>query len=158
MTTLPRFPVEGGCVCGAVRYRLTARPLGVYACHCKDCQRSSGTGYAISAMVETAALEVITGTLVGWEKRADSGRIARVMRCAQCGTNVWNEPLAAPHLRVLRPGTLDDSRWAAPVGNIWTDRALPWVVIDPNLPHFPGQPADRQPLYDAFAASVDAGA
>lgn len=71
--------------------------------------------------------------------------------------NVWNEPLASPALRVLKPGTLDDAGWARPVGNIWTDRALPWVPIDPGVPNFPGQPPSRQPLFDAYAAEIAKG-
>ena len=154
---LPRFPIEGGCQCGAVRYRLNAPPLGIYACHCKDCQRSSGAGFSLSMPVRAADFEVISGELRAYDKPADSGRVVRVMRCPVCGVNVFNEPLSSPQMRVLRPGTLDDSRWAAPVGNIWTASALPWARIEPDVPNFPGQPVDRQPLFDAFAAAVAAG-
>ena len=80
-----------------------------------------------------------------------------MLGCAACGTKIWNEPLASPAIRVVRPGTLDDSSWARPVGNIWTDRAVPWVTIDPSVPNFAGQPTDRQPLFDAFAAEVAKG-
>lgn len=154
---LPQFPVEGGCICGAVRYRITAPPLGVYACHCKDCQRSSGAGFTLSMIVKTETLELTAGVLAPYDKSADSGRTVRVMRCPHCGVNVYNEPLASPHMRVVKPGTLDDASWAVPVGNIWTASALPWVRIEPTVPNFPGQPADRQPLFDAFAAAVAAG-
>ncbi|MEO6012048.1 MAG: GFA family protein [Devosia sp.] len=154
---LPAFPVEGGCQCGAVRYRLKAVPLGIYACHCKDCQRFSGTTHTMSMVVNAGDIELIAGTLVGFDKAADSGRTVRMLGCAQCGTKVWNEPLASPAILVVKPGTLDDSSWARPIGNIWTDRALPWVTIDPDGPNFPGQPASRQPLFDAFAAEVAKG-
>ena len=148
---LPEFPIEGGCQCGAVRYLLKAAPLGVYACHCKDCQRWSGAAYQLSMVVNAGDLEHLAGDLVGFEKHADSGRTVRIMRCSRCQTNVWNEPLATPAIRVLKPGTLDDASWARPVGNIWTDRALPWVEIDHTQPHFPAQPPNRQPLFDAYA-------
>ena len=154
---LPAFPVEGGCQCGAVRYRLKAAPLGVYACHCKDCQRSSGTTHSLSMVIRAEDAELVAGELAGVDKVADSGRTVRLLGCANCGTNIWNEPLSAPHLRILKPGTLDDMSWARPIGNIWTDRAQPWVEIDPAFPSFPGQPADRQPLFDAFAAEVAKG-
>src|SRR6188768_2169200 len=137
---LPAFPIEGGCQCGAVRYRLTAAPLGIYACHCKDCQRFSGTTHTLSMVVRTSDAEVIAGTLAGFDKAADSGRTVRMLGCADCGTKIWNEPQASPDILVLKPGTLDDMSWAKPVGNIWTDRAQPWVHIDPNVPNFPGQP------------------
>jgi hypothetical protein len=152
---LPAFPVEGGCLCGAVRYRLTAPPLAVYTCHCRDCQRASGAG-ELSMPVQRETLEH-SGKLVHFDKTADSGRAVRMFRCAACGTRLWNAPLAFPGLLVLKPGTLDDPRWAAPVGNIWTDRRLPWIAIDPRLANFPRQPPDRQPLYDAWTAATREG-
>src|SRR3569832_1950446 len=115
---LPEFPGEGGCQCGAVRYRLNSAPLGVYACHCKDCQRWSGAWYQISMVVNAGDLELLSGALASFEKQADSGRAVRVMRCQHCHTNVWNKPQATPTLRVMKPGTLDDASWARPVGNI----------------------------------------
>lgn len=154
---LPQFPVQGGCQCGAVRYRLKAAPLGVYACHCKDCQRFSGTSHTLSMIVNIGDAELIKGTLAGFDKAADSGRTVRMLGCADCGTKIWNAPLASPTMLVLKPGTLDDASWAAPVGNIWTERALPWVTIDPDVPNFSGQPSNRQPLFDAYAAEIARG-
>jgi hypothetical protein len=154
---LPAFPVEGGCQCGAVRYELRAAPLGIYACHCKDCQRFSGTTHTLSMVARADDVALLSGSLTGFDKGADSGRTVRMLGCAQCGTKVWNEPLSSPHLIIMKPGTLDDMSWARPVGNIWTSRALPWVEIDPGVPNFPGQPADRQPLLDAFAAEIAKG-
>lgn len=154
---LPQFPIEGGCQCGALRYLLKGAPLGVYACHCKDCQRFSGTTHTLSMVVRAEHLEITAGQLAGFDKTADSGRTVRMLGCGTCGTKLWNEPLSAPHLLILKPGTLDDMSWARPVGNIWTDRAMPWVNMDPGVPNFPGQPTDRQPLFDAFAAEVAKG-
>ena len=154
---LPQFPVEGGCQCGAVRYRLKAAPLGVYACHCKDCQRFSGTTHTMSMVVNAGDAELTKGTLAGFDKAADSGRTVRMLGCSACGTKIWNEPLSSPTLLIMKPGTLDDASWARPVGNIWTDRALPWVEIDKSQPNFAGQPSSRQPLFDAYAAEIAKG-
>ncbi len=148
--SLPAFPVEGRCLCGAVRYRLTGAPLGTYNCHCKDCQRTSGGTHTMSMPIARERVELQSGELASYDKPADSGRIVRMLGCAICGTKLWNEPLASPHMLVLKPGTLDDSSWAVPVGNIWTESALPWAEIDPELVNFPRQPADRQPLFDAW--------
>jgi hypothetical protein len=153
---LPQFPVEGGCQCGAVRYRLNAAPLGIYACHCKDCQRFSGVAFSLSMVVRTDDAELIRGELAGFDKPADSGRTVRMLGCGDCGTKIWNESAGSP-VRIMKPGTLDDAGWARPIGNIWTDRALPWVEIDWTQPNFPGQPADRQPLFDAYAAEIAKG-
>lgn len=151
---LPAFPVEGGCQCGAVRYRLLARPLGVYRCHCKDCQRFSGADYSMSMVVRREAFEHVAGETSAYRKTADSGRQALMHACAACGTKLWNEPLASPDILILKPGTLDESGWAAPAGDIWTSRALPWVTFDPALPAFPGQPPSRDPIYAAWDAMV----
>lgn len=154
---LPQFPVEGGCQCGAVRYQLTAGPLGVYNCHCKDCQRASGATHTISMLVPRERVELLSGEMDFYDKAADSGRVVRMFGCVRCGTKIWNEPLSAPDRLVLKAGTLDDASWATPIGNIWTDNRLPWVTINADEPDFPGQPADRQPLFDAWAEAVAAG-
>lgn len=152
--TLPTFPVEGGCQCGAVRYRITARPLGVYKCHCRDCQRSSGAGYSMSMPTLREHFEHLSGEVAAFDKAANSGRVVRMLGCAICGTKLWNEPLSSSAIVVVKPGTLDDPRWAVPVGNIWTNSALPWVRIGDSQVNFPGQPDDRQPLFDAWAAAI----
>jgi hypothetical protein len=154
---LPSFPVAGGCQCRTVRYEITAAPLSVYNCHCKDCQRSSGSTHTMSMFVRREDFRVVSGDLATYDKAADSGRTVRMQGCSQCGTKLWNEPLAAPQFIVLKPGTLDDMSWAAPIGNIWTASKAPWVVIDETLLNYPGQPPDRQPLFDAWTKVVATG-
>ena len=154
---LPAFPVEGGCQCGAVRYQISAPPLGVYNCHCRDCQRSSGSTHTMSMPIRGEHVVLLRGELVAYDKRADSGRVVRILGCARCGTKVWNEPLSSPTMLVIKPGTLDDMSWAVPVGNIWTASKATWVQIDESLVNFPGQPPDRQPLFDAWNKAVARG-
>ena len=154
---LPVFPVEGGCQCRAVRYRITAPPLEVHNCHCRDCQRSSGGTHSMSMLTRREHVVLLQGELFAYDKASDSGRVLRWKMCARCGTRVWSEPLSATTLLVVKPGTLDDMSWAVPVGNIWTASKAPWVKIDEALVNFPGQPPDRQPLYDAWDRAVAAG-
>jgi hypothetical protein len=154
---LPSFPVEGGCQCRAVRYRITAPPLTVYNCHCKDCQRASGSTHTISMFVKRENFEVLAGEVLTYDKTADSGRVVRMCACPKCGTKMWNEPQSSSAVIVVKSGTLDDQTWARPVGNIWTASRAPWVTIDESAVNFPGQPADRQPLYDAWARRVAEG-
>lgn len=151
---LPAFPIEGGCQCGAVRYRITAAPLAVYNCHCRDCQRASGGTHTMSMPIARERVELLSGELAGYDKAADSGRTVRMLGCAVCGTKIWNEPLASSAMLVVKAGTLDDPSWAVPIGNIWTDSRLPWAEIDWSLTNFRRQPGDRQPLYDAWAAAT----
>jgi len=152
---LPQFPVEGGCQCRAVRYRIKARPLGVYNCYCRDCQRASGGTHTISMPVRRADFEVISGEVISYDRAADSGRVVRMNGCALCGTKLWNDPLADPALVVVKSGSLDDQSWAVPAGSMWTGSAPPWVVIDERQVNFPGQPPSRQPLLDAWNRMVD---
>lgn len=145
---LPRFPVEGGCQCGAVRYRLSAPPLSVYNCHCKDCQRFSGAAWSMSMIVRDTDFEV-TGETERYDRRAESGNVIRMNFCAHCHGWLWNDP-PSPGIKVARAGTLDDMDWAEPVGNIWTDSKAAWVEIDPKLVNFPKGIVDRTPLFEAF--------
>lgn len=155
--SLPDFPVEGGCQCGAVRYRLLGPPLAAYLCHCKDCQRLGASAFSLSMPIAREHVELVSGTPAACDKTADSGRVVRMLGCGQCGTKLWNEPLAASGMVMLKPATLDDSSWIRPVGNIWTASKMPWVEIDESLVNFAGQPPDRQPLYDAWEQAVAAG-
>ena len=149
--TLPDFPVSGGCQCGTIRYELRGAPLAVYNCHCKDCQRFTGSTHGMSMVVKRDLLALTKGTLHSWNKVAASGRIAATMRCPDCGSFIWNEPQNAPELRILKPGSLDDMSWAVPVGNIWTKSRAPFVEIDETLINFEGQPPSREVFFPAWA-------
>ena len=147
--SLPEFPVEGGCQCSAVRYRLTASPLSVYNCHCKDCQRYSGAAWSMSMVVAADSFEVLSGKTERYDRKADSGNVIAMHFCAHCHNWLWNEP-PAPGIKIVRAGSLDDLDWAAPVGNIWTDSKAAWVDIDPALVSFGKGAPDRTPLFDAW--------
>ena len=149
--SLPEFPVEGGCQCGAVRYRLTASPLSVYNCHCKDCQRFSGAAWSMSMVVADESFAV-SGSTDRYNRQAESGNVIAMHFCAHCHGWVWNEP-PSPGIKVVRAGSLDDLDWAAPVGNIWTDSKAAWVRIDPELVNFPKGASDRTPLFQAWTRS-----
>jgi len=146
---IPPPPYTGGCLCGAVRYTLKARPLAINACHCQDCKRLTGATYNLALTVLRKDLEH-SGQLEAYHKTADSGRKAHVRRCAVCGTRMWHEPNALPEQIFLLTGTLDDSSWAIPTGHIWVEKASPDTVFRDDAIRIEGQPKDRQPLLDAF--------
>lgn len=147
--TLPNFPVEGGCSCGAVRYQLEASPLSVYNCHCKDCQRYSGAGWSMSMIVTDDDLQLLSGDTESYGRTADSGNVIDMHFCANCHTWLWNVPPAGG-IKVMRAGSLDNMDWAAPVGNIWTDSKAAWASIDPGQVNFAKGATDRTPLFDAW--------
>ena len=127
--------LEGGCTCGAVRYRLKARPLFVHCCHCTWCQRESGSAFAVNALIEASQVELLKGKLTQTTLPSASGRGQVFWRCADCGVAVWsNYPQAGPSIHFIRGGTLDDPSRAPPNIHIYTSTKQPWVVIPDGVP------------------------
>ncbi|HEV7733899.1 MAG TPA: GFA family protein [Candidatus Binatia bacterium] len=139
-------PYDGGCLCGDVRYRVTGEPLTLYACHCTDCQRRTGTSFALSLMLRRSDLTVLQGTTVPYGATLSDGRRKQGQSCASCGTRLWGEPVAAPHIVVVQPGTLDDTSWLRPIAHIWMRSAQPWIVIPDGVATFDAQPPDLKEL------------
>ena len=147
---IPAPPYAGGCLCGAARYALNARPRATNACHCTDCKKLSGATHIHMILADRDALKHEQGELTRWRKRADSGRDVDIVRCAACGTRLWHEPVASPHLVFLAAGTLDDPSWFRPATHIWTARAEDGTVFTPDADMHEGQPPTREMLMEAF--------
>src|SRR5579863_4324761 len=128
---------EGGCACGAVRYRLTAAPLIVHACHCRDCQRLSGSAFALNLWIERRYVEANDATLRTTMVPAGSGKPQEIFRCAACGSALWSKYHAAPGDTVLlRAGTLDAPETVTPDVHIFTRSKLPWLDLPADVPAF----------------------
>lgn len=140
-------PYTGGCVCGATRYRLTAEPVTLYACHCTDCQKRSGGAFGLSMWVARAALELAQGEVQTHTTTFADGRTGGSRNCARCGTHLWTETPTVPQHLLLRPGTLDDTSWLEPVAHLWTRSAQPWVRLPPGATTY-----DTQPGFEELAA------
>ena len=131
--------IEGGCLCGAVRYKANAAPLVVRACWCRLCQFIAAGNATINLAFPSDAV-TISGELSDYRSIAESGRHMHRRFCPTCGTHMFSEAEERPHLIVIRAGTLDDPSIAVPSGNIWTKQAPKWAHIDPHLDQFEGQP------------------
>ncbi len=132
----------GGCLCGAVKFRLTAEPISSRICWCRDCQHISGNGTA-NAVVPAEAFEV-SGPLTEYAKTADSGNTISRLFCPTCGGHVYGHTSARPQWRVVRIGALDDPSSIAPQQNIWTASAPSWACMNPAIEQASGQtPAPR---------------
>jgi len=142
-------PYHGGCLCGIIRYRVADEPLTLYVCHCTDCQRRTGSAFALSMVVLKSALELLQGDPRTYAVTSD-GLQRRGKFCAECSTRLWGEPLKFPQVVVVQPGTLDDTTWLRPVGHIWTRSAQPWVSIPKDTVNFEGQPDDPMVLINAW--------
>ena len=126
MIKLPDFPIEGGCACGQVRYRLTEAPACIYTCHCTDCQTLSTSAFTLTMPVRPEALEILQGDLKTWIRIPPSGNHVSQHVCANCGVRIFSMPPSG-RIRALRCGTLDDTSWIEPVAAIWMRSAQPWV-------------------------------
>ena len=143
--------MRGACLCGAVRYRLDAKPLAVNACHCLHCQRLSGTDSTVSLHMKAAAVRVEQGELTRYRRTADSGRQIDAARCTACGARLFHEPVSAPEIILVAAGTLDDTGWAVPTSHIWLSRSNGSFVPAADALGFPDGPPDRAALWDHFA-------
>lgn len=146
---IPAPPYAGGCLCGAVRYQLSARPIGVNACHCMDCKKLTGATHLLMLLCNRDDFTA-TGETDRYRKRADSGREIDLVRCASCGTRLWHDGLSAPQYVFVAAGTLDDPSWAVPASHIWTKSISLGVELHADAYHCDAQPTDRAVLFDAF--------
>jgi hypothetical protein len=132
------FPLEGGCDCKAVRYRMETRPLFVNCCHCRWCQRETGASFALNAMIEADRI-----TLLGIEPElvdtpSASGQGQKIARFPKCRIAVWsNYSGAGPSVRFVRVGTLDEPDHLPPDIHIFTETRQPWVVLPAGTPAVP---------------------
>jgi hypothetical protein len=131
--------IKGGCLCGAVRYTVSAAPIVTRTCWCRVCQYLGAGSGTVNACFPTAAIS-IEGDLTDFQSVADSGNKMHRRFCRVCGTQLFSEAEARPHLIFVRAGTLDDPEVARPAATIWTDRAPTWACMDDRLPKVTGQP------------------
>ena len=137
---------EGGCVCGAVRYRVRNKPVRTGACHCTFCQRRTGSAFGIGAYFRDEDVEILRGALKTYEHRSDeSKRWLKMQFCPNCGTTVtWTVELL-PGARAIGVGTLDDPKWLKVERHTWMRSAHPWMVPPANVELFQ-QGSLQQPL------------
>jgi len=134
MTTRDQGPFDGGCTCRAVRYRMTTRPLFVHCCHCRWCQRETGTSYALNAMIESDRVQLLAGDVDVVATPSNSGKGQNIARCPVCRVAVWsNYAGAGDAVRFVRVGTLDEPDRLPPDIHIFTASKQPWVVIPPGM-------------------------
>jgi hypothetical protein len=128
--------LTGGCSCGAVRYRLTSAPMFVHCCHCKDCQRQTGSAFVLNALMEADRVELHSGAPEGVTMPTDSGRPHDIYRCPECRIAVWSTYGGRTQIRFVRVGTLDEPSALPPDVHIYTRSKLPWVKLPEGTPAF----------------------
>jgi hypothetical protein len=131
--------ITGGCLCRKVRFRVTAAPLAMRLCWCRDCQYFAAGNATVNVVFPSDALSV-EGQLTDFRSVADSGRVMHRHFCPSCGTPLFSAAEERPHLVIVRNGALDDTGLTRPGATIWADSAPEWAWIDESLPRFAAQP------------------
>ncbi len=140
---------EGGCTCRAVRYRMTSAPMFVNCCHCRWCQRETGSSFALNAIIEADRVVATSGAPEVVATPSNSGKGQKIARCPVCHVAVWsNYAGAGDAVRFVRVGTLDEPDRLRPGAHIFTASKQPWVVLAPDTPTF-SEYYDREVLWPA---------
>ena len=133
MTADRDFSAEGGCDCGAVRYRMTSKPLFVHCCHCRWCQRETGTAFALNALIEADRVLILKGMPELINTPSRSGKGQKIARCPSCHIALWSHYAGAGDaVRFVRVGTLDEPDRLPPDIHIYTLTKQPWFVLPPG--------------------------
>jgi len=131
------YGIEGGCTCGHVRYQVVEEPLIVHGCHCRGCQKNSGSAFAINALFEADRVRLIEGAVEETSVPTPSGTGQDITRCKKCKVAIWsnyNMGGLRKHIRFIRVGTLDDPDQFPPDMHIYTSSKQPWVILPENDP------------------------
>ena len=127
--------LEGGCLCGGVRFRVTGRLGPAGYCHCKMCQRASGSAFAANAPARTRYFEITSGADLVTEYESSPGKFRAF--CSRCGSPIYSRRDDEPELRRIRLGTLDSDPERRPLGHVWVSAKAPWHTIHDSLPQYP---------------------
>jgi hypothetical protein len=131
--------MQGGCLCGKVRYTIAADPIFTGVCHCKNCQKQAGTAFSVVMGVPKAAFTV-TGTLKTYNDRGDSGQAVFRRFCPECGSPIISEVAVMPDLVIIKAGTLDDTSTLQPAMHVYCSSKQNWVEIPAGVKAFPQMP------------------
>ena len=144
------LPLEGGCQCGALRYELNAAPITLYACHCSNCQKQTGSAFVLSTVIPEAAFSFTEGKPGKTEWEADSGAQRFGYYCKDCGNRIANGQTPSTGILSLRAGNFDDTSWVRPAGHIWVKSAQPWIKFDKDDLLCDKQPTEYGPYVERF--------
>ncbi|MDB5572757.1 MAG: uncharacterized protein JWN93_3940 [Hyphomicrobiales bacterium] len=139
---------DGGCLCGAIRYRVSGEPIASVACYCRDCQHAAGAGPNNMLLLKKDQLEILRGRPRAYWNFAESGHRVGRHYCETCGAPLFQETAAHRDMAMVKVGSLDDPSAFPPQTNVWTASAQPWMHVDASLPTFaqePGSDAPREP-------------
>lgn len=144
----------GGCACGAIRYECTSEPVLSILCHCRDCQRSTGSGYAAESGVLESGFSFVKGTPRYYAVSGDSGNTVRRGFCPDCGSPLVASSSGRPGFLAIQAASLDDPAVFHPTHHVYVSSAQPWDRIAPDLPAFAKVPDAEQVLMRLMQLTV----
>ena len=136
--------MTGGCLCGQARYSANADPVFVGVCHCKDCQKQTGTAFSVLVGIPKSAMS-IQGQVKTFHDTGDSGQPIERNFCPECGSPIFKEGALAPGVAFIFTGTLDDTSWLDPKMHVYCDSAQHWTPIPEGSQKFGKLPASFDP-------------
>jgi hypothetical protein len=142
--TQPVLPLTGGCPCGAIRYKIASFPLLLYTCNCTNCQRISGSAFALNMPVLARDFHLEQGEPKGWHHTSPTGVAVISWFCAECGGRLYGDRAGRAEIINLRAGTLDGTTWLVPVMHMFIKSAQPWVLPADDAECRAMAPADFQ--------------
>jgi hypothetical protein len=139
--SLPETPnsLTGGCMCGAVRYRISEKPVASGLCHCNRCRPQSGSAFSTVIIIKRSTFQIEGETTVFEDVGASGLRVGR-RGCARCGSPLTTEPDVAPDIMFVKAGGIDNNEWFQPAMELFVTRRRPWVTPVPGIPQFDGNP------------------
>ena len=158
MIRIPNWVADGGCTCRAVRYRMQSEPLFVHCCHCRWCQRETGSAFVINALIESDRVELLDGSVDYVHTPSASGKGQTIARCPACRVALWSHYAGLGEgVSFVRVGTLDEPDCLQPDIHIYTSTKQPWVILPETVPSVPEYyrlrdywPAESQARWETY--------
>jgi hypothetical protein len=137
----PEMPatLQGGCMCGAVRYRISAPPIATGLCHCNRCRPQSGSAFSTIIIINRSTFELEGETMVFEDVGSSGLRVGR-RSCARCGSPLTTEPDVTPDMMFVKAGGIDNNEWFRPMMELFVGRRRPWIAPVPGAQQFEGNP------------------
>jgi len=138
----------GGCQCESVRYVFEGEPLMTYACHCRDCQRRTGSAFSEGILILADQI-VLEGEMSSWQRKSDTDVAKLRHSCASCGNIIYGTADNMTGLWLLQAGTLDDTSAVHPEMHMWIQSAQPWITLPEGVPFWETQADDLAEMLQA---------
>lgn len=145
------LPLQGSCVCELIQFQIDSEPLFIHACHCNNCQKITGSAFAMSMFLLDKDLQQLSGEPISIDQPTSQGS-RKVFLCPACQTVVWAQSAENPHVRIIRPGVLSNKLDITPQAHIWVHRRQAWLRLDDTTPQFDGN-YDQAEVWPASSLS-----